>query len=97
MEACLLINQFSCYFVVNGVELFFNLPVHVRQPTIFTYHVVTVSAHYHIVADATQTLQQVECSADFLGQLRLFLNQGWKLVDVCIDSTAIADGRPLLL
>jgi len=63
-----------------------------RQPTVFTYHVITVSAHYRIVADATQTVQQVECSADFLGQLRLFLNQGWKLVDICIDSTAIADG-----
>jgi len=81
-----------CCCVVNGVELFFNIPVH-RLPTVFTYHVITVSAHYHIVADATQTVQQVECSTDFLGQLRLFLNQGWKLVDICIDSAAIADGK----
>jgi len=80
-----------CSCVVNGVELFFNIPVH-RLPTVFTYHVITVSAHYHIVADATQTVQQVECSTDFRGQLRLFLNQGWKLVDICIDSAAIADG-----
>lgn len=72
------------------MELFFNIPVH-RLPTVFTYHVITVSAHYHIVPDATQTVQQVECSADFLGQLRLFLNRGWNLVDICIDYTAIAD------
>jgi len=85
----LMLVCYSC--VVNGVELFFNIPVH-RLPTVFTYHVITVSAHYHIVADATQTVQQVECSTDFRGQLRLFLNQGWKLVDICIDSAAIADG-----
>lgn len=77
-------------YTINGVELFFNIPVH-RLPTIFTYHIISVSAHYHIVADATQTVQQVECSEDFLGQLRLFLNQGWKLIDICIDYTAIAD------
>jgi len=79
------------WYVVNGVELFFNAPVH-RPSTIYTYHVISVSAHYHIVADATQTVQQVECSTDFLGQLRLFLNKGWRLIDICIDATAIADG-----
>lgn len=79
---------------VNGVELFFNIPAHHRLPsTLFTYHVISVSAQYHVVPDATQTVQQVQCSADLLGQLRLFLNKGWKLVDICIDSTAIADGR----
>jgi len=79
------------------VELFFNeplVPAH-RRVTLYTYHVITVPAHYQIVADATQTVQQVECSTDFLGQLRLFLNRGWKLVDICIDSTAIADGRTM--
>jgi len=90
-KALLLINQSLVFCAVNGVELFFNTPVH-RLPKTFTYHVITVSTHYHIVADATDTVQQVECSTDFLGQLRLFLNQGWKLVDICIDYTAIAEG-----
>jgi len=85
------VNYCDVVVTVNGVELFFNIPVH-RLPTVFTYHVITVSAHYHIVPDATQTVQQVECSADFLSQLRLFLNRGWNLVDICIDYTAIADG-----
>ena len=76
-----------------GVELFFNVPLH-RFQSRFTYHTVTVPAQYHIVTDATQTVQQVQCDADFLGQLRVFLNQGWKLVDICIDNTAIADGMP---
>jgi hypothetical protein len=76
---------------VAGVELFFNVPRH-SSPSLYTYHTVTVAAQYQIVSDATQTVQQVECTADFLGQLKLFLNTGWKLVDICIDSSAIARG-----
>ena len=79
-------------YVVLGVELFFNIPIH-RFQTKYSYHTVTLPAQYHIVSDATQTVQQVQCDADFLGQLRLFLNRGWRLVDICMDTTAIADGE----
>jgi hypothetical protein len=79
-----------------GVELFFNVPLH-RSPSRFTYHTVTIAAQYQIVTDATQTVQQVECNADFLGQLKLFLNTGWKLVDICIDTSAIAEGIECVL
>ena len=80
-----------CWTVV-GVELFFNVPKH-TFPTRYAYHATTIPATYHIVPDATQTIQQIRCDADFLGQLRAFLNRGWKLVDICIDATAIADGK----
>jgi len=80
------------FLAVMGVELFFNVPLQLSQIR-FTYHTVTVTAQYRIVSDATQAVQQVECNADFLGQLKLFLNTGWKLVDICIDTAAIAEGR----
>ena len=76
---------------VVGVELFFNIPKH-KNPTRYTYHTLKVHANYHIVPDATQTIQQIVCDADYMGQMMLFLNQGWKLVDICMDTTALADG-----
>ncbi|ELT97862.1 hypothetical protein CAPTEDRAFT_224889 [Capitella teleta] len=75
---------------IMGVELFFNLPKH-PTPVIYAYHTVTVHANYHIMPDTTQTIQQVTCDADFMGQLTVFLSKGWKLVNICIDITAIAD------
>ena len=79
---------------VIGVELFFNVPRH-RHPTLYTYHTMKVAANYHIVADATQTIQQILCDADFMGQMMLFLNKGWKLIDICMDTTALAEGKDL--
>lgn len=75
-----------------GVELFFNVPRHTFA-TKYTYHTVTVPATYHIVHDITQLSQKVVCDADFLGQLKLFLDAGWKLIDICLDSTAIAESK----
>ena len=74
-----------------GVELFFNLPKH-SHPVLHTYHAAKIPAKYHVVPDATQTVQQIICDADFMGQMRLFLNQGWKLVDICMDTLALAEG-----
>jgi hypothetical protein len=74
-----------------GVELFFNVPQH-PEPTVYAYHAVTVHANYSIMPDTTQTIQQVTCDADFMGQLTAFLSKGWRLVNICIDITAIAEG-----
>ena len=73
------------------MELFFNIPLH-DQPTKFSYHAVKINSKYHVVPDATQTIQQIVCDADFMGQMKLFLNQGWKLVDICMDTLALAEG-----
>ena len=43
--------------------------------------------------DATQRIQQIFCEADFNKQLKLFLDKGWKLVDICMDSIALAEGK----
>ena len=75
-----------------GVELFFNMPKH-KNPTKHVYHAVTVHAKYYMVPDATQTIQQILCNTDFNEQMRLFLSKGWKLVDICMDVTAIAEGE----
>ena len=74
-----------------GVELFFNVPMH-KNPTLYTYYTVQVPANYYIIPDATQTIKQISCDADFMGQMKVFLARGWKLVDICIDTTAIAEG-----
>ena len=86
LVCCLVLHS-----AVMGVDLFFNVPKH--SPVQYTYHTVTIPAMYHIFPDPTQTIQQVVCDADFHGQLKIFLNSGWKLVDICFDSTSIADGQ----
>jgi len=71
-----------------------TLCVHLGEcPTIYTYHTVTIPVTYNISSDDTQTTQQVSCDLNFFGQMKLFLDTGWKLVDICMDSTAIADGK----
>ena len=45
----------------------------------------------------TQTLQQVVYDGDLNEQMSLFLNKGWKLVDVCIDTVAMAHGKNRIL
>ena len=49
-------------------------------------------SRYKTGLDATQTLQQVVYDGDLNEQLSLFLNKGWKLVDVCVDTVAMAKG-----
>ena len=75
-----------------GVELFFNCPRH-ENPTIYTYHTLYKPTKYSVVPDATGALQQVECDADWMGQLKVFLDKGWKLIDICQDTQALADGK----
>ncbi len=86
-----------CIFLVLGAELFFNMPRQDRDhpSSRYVYHTISLPAKYKIVPDATQTIQQITCDADFLGQLTLFLNSGWKLVDICLDFTVIAEGGTL--
>ena len=79
-------------FVVVGLELFFNLPRH-PHPTQYVYHTARLKAHYHIVPDVTQTIQQILCDADFMGQMTKYLNNGWKLVDLCMDTAALNEGE----
>lgn len=89
-------DEFSPFCVLNsciivlGVELFFNVPLH-QFPSRFTYHTVKVMAEYQIINDSSQSTLQVECNYDFLGQMKVFLKQGWKLVDICIDNSAISE------
>ncbi len=73
------------------MDLFFHTAQH-RNPTKYTYHTLRVPTHYTVVPDATQSIQQIDCDADWMGQMKLFLDQGWKLVDICMDTTALADG-----
>lgn len=80
-----------CFFSVMGVDLFFHLPKH-EDPVFYTYHTLKVATTYTVVPDVTQSFQQISCDADWMGQMSLFLNQGWKLVDICMDTTALADG-----
>ena len=74
-----------------GVDLFFNLPKR-RQLPHYRYHTIKVPVRFVVVPDSTQTVQQIECDADWMGQLKIFLDKGWKLVDICIDTTALAEG-----
>ena len=53
---------------------------------------ITLCARYYTALDATQTTHQVMCDSDFQGQMKLFMNQGWKLIDICIDTMALAEG-----
>lgn len=75
-----------------GVDLFFNVPKH-ENPVRYCYHTIKVPVRYVVVPDATQTIHQIESDADWMGQLKLFLDKGWKLIDICMDATALADGK----
>ena len=74
-----------------GVDMFFNVPEH-KLPTIYVYHAIRVQTCYYVVPDVSQQVTQVECDADWMGQLKVFLDHGWKLVDIAIDTTALAEG-----
>lgn len=75
---------------MTGVELFFEIPQH-PQPTIYTYHTVCVQAQYRTTYDVTG-VQRVLCDVDFLEQTQSFLSNGWRLVDICVDANALAEG-----
>ncbi len=75
-----------------GVELFFNWPRH-EKPTKYKYHTLRKPIRYSVVPDSTQTLQQIETDTDWMGQLKVFLDRGWRLVDICMDNQALADGK----
>ena len=74
-----------------GVDLFFHIPKH-EDPVNYTYHTLKVATTYTAVPDVTQSFLQIDCDADWMGQMSLFLNQGWKLIDICMDTTALAAG-----
>lgn len=76
---------------VMGVNLFFNMP-QTASPCIWQYHMIRVPTRYTVVPDASQSVQKITSDADWMGQLKLFLDKGWKLVDICMDTTSLADG-----
>ena len=81
------------FFSVMGVDLFFDIPKKKPESRRYCYHTINLPVKYKVVPESSKTLQQVDCDADWMGQMKLFLDKGWKLVDICIDTTALADGK----
>ena len=79
---------------VLGVDLLFESPEH-SDAVPYTYHAVKYPVRFMLVPDPTKSTHTLECDADWMGQLKQFLDEGWKLVDICIDNTALAEGRAL--
>ena len=75
-----------------GVDLFFNIPRH-DNPVIYEYHIINVPVKYFTPAREQHVAQHLECNADWMGQMKLFLDKGWKLVDICMDTTTLAHGQ----
>ena len=79
-----------------GVDAFIEVPLH-SQPDIYSYHAVRYPIRYTATPDPSQTMQQLHCDTDWMGQFKAFLDEGWKLVDICMDSTAIPEGWSVLI
>ena len=74
-----------------GVDLFFDMPRH-DAPQMYAYHTIQVPTMYYINHRDSQISQHLQCDADWTGQLKVFLDKGWKLIDICMDITTLAKG-----
>ena len=75
-----------------GVDLFFNIPRH-KCPQIYAYHTINVPTRYYINPKESQISNHLVCDADWTAQLKIFLDKGWKLIDICMDATTLASGK----
>eukprot|EP00057_Strongylocentrotus_purpuratus_P028881 XP_011683355.1 PREDICTED: uncharacterized protein LOC756089 [Strongylocentrotus purpuratus] len=67
-----------------GIDLLFHVPQH-PNPTPYVYHGIHVPISYKIRAGFGQPSYQ--CMTDLNAQFGSFLNQGWKLVEINLDSS----------
>ncbi|KAI0212122.1 hypothetical protein LSAT2_003013 [Lamellibrachia satsuma] len=89
----------DCHCGVIGVELFCEMPVPPPStPTCefnvlrrYRYHAAEVHNKYYTSPDGFHHVHRIMCDTDFRGQLKVFLDQGWKLVDICYDTIRLPE------
>nr|XP_054764097.1 uncharacterized protein LOC129270793 [Lytechinus pictus] len=67
-----------------GVDLLFHTPQH-PNPTPYVYHGIHVPITYTVQAGFG--IPSYQCMTDLSAQFGAFLNQGWKLVEINLDSS----------
>ncbi|KAK6168486.1 hypothetical protein SNE40_021008 [Patella caerulea] len=65
---------------IHGVDLFYEIPTH-PNPEIYTYQIVPVSIQVYVNFGRSITI-----GCDWAGILGSYLSQGWRLVEVFLDS-----------
>lgn len=58
----------------------------------YRYHAAEVHNKYYTSPDGFHHVHRIMCDTDFRGQLKVFLDQGWKLVDICYDTIRLPEG-----
>ena len=66
-----------------GVDLFFNVP-RFPNPPLYSYQCVNVPIGVHVKPGFTNNVQ---VSCDWMGTMAMYLNTGWKLVEIFLDQS----------
>ena len=76
-------------FSVYEVDVFFNVPMHTK-PIMYTYMAEKLSINYEVLPPG-QPLQW-GTSLEWIEYLEIYLNMGWKLIDIFIDASSLTKG-----
>ena len=93
------------FISVMGVELFFETPslsasppsCDDKVPRGYRYHVTEVRFKYYATPVGFHHVHRIRCDTDFRSKLKVFLDQGWKLVDICFATATLPQGGCCIL